>query len=125
MDSKPKLLIVDDEEINRNYLESFLLTGFDVYTCGNVSNFYRLISVLNFDAILMDVWLRDTKDGIQLTRELKMNPRYSHVPIFILTANNTRKTWGDAMQAGATNLFDKTVDRKTLITEIAKHVKTN
>ena len=124
MQLKPKLLIVDDEEINRKYLESFLVTGYEVYTCGSVSNFYRLVSMMNFDVIIMDIYLHDTKDGIQLTRELKMNPRYSRVPVFILTANNTRKTSDDAFQAGATKLFDKMINRKTLVEEINKHFST-
>ena len=125
MKSKPKLLIVDDEEINRNYLESFLVSGFDVYTCGTVGNFYRLTSMMSFDVILMDVWLRDSKDGIELTKELKVNPRYKSVPVFILTANGTRKTWDDARQAGAIQSFDKTVDRKTLLTEITRYISRN
>ncbi len=122
MNSKPKLLIVDDEEINRNYLESFLVHKYDVYTCGNVNNFYRLIAIINFDAIIMDVWLHDSKDGIQLTKELKNNNRYRNTPVFILTANTDKKTLINATEAGATRIFDKTINRKTLVDELEKFV---
>lgn len=118
MNSKPKLLVVDDEEINRSYLESFLGHGYDVYTCGNVNNFYRLVSILNFDVVIMDVWLRDSKDGIQLTRELKKNNRYRNIPVLILTANNDKKTLNDAIDAGAAGILEKTVNRNTLIDEL-------
>jgi CheY-like chemotaxis protein len=111
---KARVLIVDDEEINQLYLESFLCKKYEVYTCGSVNSFYLLIDKMNFDIILMDISLHDSKDGIELTRELRQNPKFKNIPILILTSNNSPKTMEEAIDAGANNFFAKPIDGKIL-----------
>jgi DNA-binding response OmpR family regulator len=115
MDDKKKVLIVDDEELAQEFLRFFLSKKFDVYTVGSVNTFYNIISNITFDLILMDISLRDTKDGIQLTRELKSSERYKNVPIFVLTAFNTTKERNGAAAAGADKFITKPVDTKALV----------
>lgn len=114
METKPKVLIVDDEEINQFYLQSFLSKKYEVYTCGSVNSFYLIISKIDFDIVLMDVSLHDTKDGIELTKELRNNPKYKNIPILILTSNNSPKTLEEAIDAGANNYFNKPMDSRTI-----------
>lgn len=123
MTTKPKVLIVDDDEINRFYLESLLVTRFDVYTCNSVNNFYQITSAMKFDLILMDDWLHDSKDGIELTRELRKNPWYSNIPIFIFTYEGDQKVIKNALAVGATKIFDKSVHRKTIVQELKKYTQ--
>lgn len=115
MDDKKKVLIVDDEELAQEFLRFFLSKKFDVYTVGSVNTFYNIIANIKFDLILMDISLRDSKDGIQLTRELKSNERYKDVPVFILTAFNTTKERNGAAAAGADKFITKPVDTKALV----------
>lgn len=107
MESRPKVLVVDDEELSQDFLRFFLSKKFDVYTCGTVNSFYNIIASVNFDLILMDVSLRDKKDGIQLTKELRMTEKYHEVPVFIITAHNTTKDRSEAVAAGATKFLTK------------------
>ncbi len=118
MDSKPKVLIVDDEELSQEFLRFFLAKKFEVYTCGCVNAFYNLINKMDFDLIVMDISLRDYKDGIQLTRELKNMPRFEQVPVFVLTAHNTTKDRHDSLEAGAYQFLTKPVDVRSLVTRI-------
>ncbi len=115
MDDKKKVLIVDDEELAQEFLRFFLSKKYDVYTVGSVNTFYNIISNVTFDLILMDISLRDTKDGIQLTRELKASERHRNVPIFVLTAFNTTKERNGAAAAGADKFITKPVDTKILV----------
>lgn len=118
MDSKPRVLIVDDEELSQEFLRFFLAKKFEVYTCGSVNAFYNLINKTDFDLIVMDISLRDYKDGIQLTRELKQMPRFVNVPVFVLTAHNTTKDRHDSLEAGAHQFLTKPVDARSLVTRI-------
>jgi two-component system, sensor histidine kinase and response regulator len=115
MINRPKVLVVDDEELSQDFLRFFLSKKFDVYTCGKVTDFYNLVSKIDFDLVLMDVFLRDSKDGIQLTRELKQNEKYRDVPIFVITAHNTTKDRSEAITAGAVKFLTKPVDGKYLL----------
>lgn len=116
MDDKQKVLVVDDEELAQDFLRFFLSKKFDVYTVGSVNTFYNIInSNLKFDIILMDISLRDSKDGIQLTKELKSSPVYKDVPVFVLTAFNTTAERKNAEAAGADKFLTKPVDQKILL----------
>lgn len=120
MDGKPKVLVVDDEELSQDFLRFFLSQRFEVYTVGTVNSFYNIISKIDFHIILMDISLRDSKDGIQLTRELKATEKYRNVPIFIITAYNTTKEMKMANDAGADHFLTKPVDVKILLNSIDK-----
>jgi len=115
MSNRPKVLVVDDEELSQDFLRFFLSKKFDVYTCGKVTDFYNLITKIDFDLVLMDVFLRDSKDGIQLTRELKQTEKYRDVPVFVITAHNTTKDRSEAMSAGAVKFLTKPLDGKFLL----------
>ena len=112
---RPKILVVDDEELSQDFLRFFLYKKFEVYTCGKVTDFYNLLSKVDFDLILMDVFLRDIKDGLQLTKELKQTEKYRDVPIFVITAHNTTKDRSEAISAGAVKFLTKPLDGKFLL----------
>lgn len=118
MDGRQKVLIVDDEELAQDFLRFFLSKKFDVYTVGSVNTFYNIINKVDFDIILMDISLRDSKDGIQLTKELRASPKHKNIPIFVLTAFNTTKERNNAEAAGANKFLTKPVDSKLLVSMI-------
>jgi DNA-binding response OmpR family regulator len=118
MSTKPRVLVVDDEELSQEFLKFFLTKKFDVYTCGCVDVFYNLINKINFDLILMDISLKDYKSGIELTRELKQSSNFSQIPVFILTAHNTTKEQYECMLAGADQFIAKPIDAKELMSRI-------
>lgn len=120
MDGKPRVLVVDDEELSQDFLRFFLSQRFEVYTVGTVNAFYNIISKLDFNVILMDISLRDSKDGIQLTKELKASKKFENTSIFIVTAYNTTKEYKMAKDAGADNFLTKPIDMKVLMRAIDK-----
>lgn len=120
MDGKPRVLVVDDEELSQDFLRFFLSQRFEVYTVGTVNAFYNIISKLEFNVILMDISLRDSKDGIQLTKELKASKKHKNTAVFIITAYNTTKEMKMATDAGADNFLTKPIDMKVLIKSIDK-----
>lgn len=115
MEKRYKVLVVDDEELAQDFLKYFLSKKFDVHTCGNVNSFYTIIDKIDFDLILMDISLRDCKDGIDLTRELKSMEKYKDTPVFVLTAFNTTKERNSSFEAGAQEFLAKPVDGKALV----------
>lgn len=115
MEKKNKVLVVDDEELAQDFLKYFLSKKFEVYTCGSVNSFYNIIDNMDFDLILMDISLKDCKDGIDLTRELKKMEKYKDTPVFMLTAFNTTKERNSSFEAGAQQFLAKPVDGKALL----------
>ncbi len=123
MEYRPKILIVDDEELSQEFLRFFLAKKFEVYTCGSVQTFYNLLNHIKFDLIIMDIFLRDSKDGIQLTKEIKEKPEYRDTPIFIVTAQNTTRDRNASKAAGAEMFLTKPLDGKYLLGCISDTLK--
>ena len=115
MEKRYKVLVVDDEELAQEFLKYFLSKKFEVHTCGSVNSFYDIINNVDFDLILMDISLKDSKNGIDLTRELKNKEKYKNTPVFVLTAFNTTKERNRSFEAGAQQFLTKPVDGKALI----------
>ncbi|MDP3443635.1 MAG: response regulator, partial [Ignavibacteria bacterium] len=69
MDTKKKILIVEDDELAQEFLRYYLSKSYEVHVSKNVVSFYKNIEANIFDAILMDVFLKDVKTGLDLTKE--------------------------------------------------------
>ncbi len=115
MNAKLKVLIVDDDELSRDYLRYFLKNKYEVYTAGGVDSFYNIISNIDFNLIIMDVSLRDLKNGIELTEELRSNFKYNKTPIIVLTSFATTKITKAALDAGADVFVTKPILHNQLI----------
>lgn len=107
--SKPKLLIVEDDIENQKFLHIFLRKKFDLDFCDSAESFYEKLNETKFDIILMDISLRGTKDGLQLTKELREDPKRKNMPIVGLSAHAFQKDKDNAYRAGVDVFITKPV----------------
>lgn len=107
--SKPKLLIVEDDIENQKFLRIFLRKKFDLDFCDSAESFYEKLNETKFDIILMDISLRGTKDGLQLTKELREDPKRKNMPIVGLSAHAFQKDKDNAYRAGVDVFITKPV----------------
>jgi len=83
--SQCKILVVEDERITAEDLKNtlhrlgYLVTGI----ASSAESFYKCIESEIPDLVLMDIYLKGNKDGIQLASEIKQN---HNIPVIYLTA---------------------------------------
>ena len=83
----PTILLVEDNELNRDMLSRRLVRrGYDVITALDGTNGHAIACSRLPDVILMDIGLPDI-DGWQVTRLLKANAQTRGIPIIALTAH--------------------------------------
>jgi CheY-like chemotaxis protein len=108
--SKPKrILVVDDEELNRSLLQGLLASlG---YTPESASDGFQALEKLNagFDLVLMDVMMPGM-DGIEVVRRIRENRELYDIPIIMVTVLYDRDTRLRAVQAGANDFIAKPID---------------
>ena len=121
----PVLLIVEDDIENLKFLKILLKNNFQIESCDNAEDFMSILDQKNIDVILMDITIRGSKDGLQLTKEIKNNFKYSHIPIVGLTAHAFQKDKLNAMRAGVDYFFTKPVDGIILRDKLLSFVKEN
>jgi len=121
----PVLLIVEDDIENLKFLKILLKNNFQIESCDNAEDFMSILEQKNIDVILMDITIHGSKDGLQLTREIKNNSKYSHIPVVGLTAHAFQKDKLNAMRAGVDYFFTKPVDGILLRDKLLSFVKEN
>ena len=114
----PKLLLVEDNEVNRAMLIRLLQRhGFEV--CGAHDGATGVAAAAREmpDVILMDVALGEM-DGWEATRRIKANPATSAIPVIALTADAFTGNRDKCLQAGCADFDTKPVDMPRLLGKI-------
>jgi len=118
LDTKPKVLIVEDELESQKYFELILKKKFRVDFCDTKRSMYDLLSKKNYDAIVMDISLKDGVNGLDLIKELKRSTSNINIPIICLSAHTFSEDRLKAEEAGADIYLTKPVNSKILIAAI-------
>ncbi len=124
-EQKYKLLVVEDDEDSQRFLTIFLKREFIISMSNSADTFYEKLENDDFAVILMDVSLRGEKDGLQLTREVKNNDKYKHIPIVALTAHAYQRDRTEALKAGVNNFLTKPVKNELLLDTLKQAIADN
>ena len=110
-----KILLVEDNELNRDMLSRRLLRkGYDVLTAKDGAEGAAIATSEKPDLILMDMSL-PVLDGWEATRRLKAVPETRSIPVIALTAHAMSDDKQKALQAGCDDYDTKPIDLPRLL----------
>lgn len=110
-----KLLIVEDNEMNRDMLSRRLKRkGYEIEVAVDGQQGVEMATALLPDLVLMDMSL-PIKDGWTATRELRANAATASLKIIALTAHAMDGDRQKAMSAGCDDYDTKPIDLKRLL----------
>jgi len=116
----PKILLVEDNEMNRDMLSRRLTKkGYVVVIAEDGAQGVALARSERPNLILMDMSL-PVMHGWDATRALKADPETSSIPIVALTAHAMSGDREKALEAGCNDFDTKPVDLPRLLEKIAK-----
>jgi len=119
-----KILIVEDNEMNREMLSRRLIrSGFEVIMADNGQLGVDMAAVESPDLILMDMSL-PIMDGWAATKTLKSNPSTASIPVIALTAHAMTSDRDEALQAGCDDYDTKPINLKRLLGKIGQYLST-
>jgi DNA-binding response OmpR family regulator len=120
---RSKILIVDDEPFNVDYLEQALADlGYETISATNGREALDKVAAEAPDLILLDVML-PVMDGFTVCRLLKAQEETRLIPIVIMTALDAKADRITGIQAGADDFLTKPVDEAELVARIATALK--
>jgi len=111
---KPKrILIVDDEEMNRDLLEGLVeMFGHDSDTARDGQEALAKLSP-EIDLVLLDAMMPGM-DGFEVARRIRAHPELGQMPIIMATALTGKEDRLRAVEAGANDFVTKPIDRTEL-----------
>jgi two-component system response regulator RpfG len=108
------VLVIDDQSTSRAILEQ-VVRGIDSNI--ETESFESPIEAVRWatarvaDLVLVDYEMPDM-DGIEFVRRLRMLPEYTHVPVVMVTVNDTRRIRYSALDVGVTDFLNKPIDAR-------------
>lgn len=110
MNKKPQILIVDDEPYARQTIEMLLLKeSYELFFAEDAHEALAQLDDEIPDVILSDVMMPNM-DGFELCQRIKRNPKWSHVPIILVTALDSKQDLARGLEAGADDFLHKPIN---------------
>jgi PAS domain S-box-containing protein len=118
-----KVLIVDDDRINRAVLRKLLGSlGFELLEAVDGQDCLNKAVDFQPHVILMDLVMPDL-DGLEVTRRLRQLPQLNDTVILALSASVFEATKQESFAAGCQDFLPKPVQAKQLLDLLAMHLK--
>ena len=114
----PRVLIVDDERLNRQLIEVMLAgEGYDVVLVNGGRDALASVASYRPDIILLDVMMPGM-NGYEVATILKSDAATNQIPIIMLTALDDRNSRMHGLGAGAEEFLTKPINRYELCLRI-------
>jgi CheY-like chemotaxis protein len=110
-----KILVVDDEEVIRKFLRIQLAKlGYEVEEAADGEQALEKLGEDDFDLLICDI-LMPNKNGWEVLREVKLNPRMKDIPVIVLTAKNEDSDMFKGYDLGASYYMTKPFTKAQLL----------
>jgi serine phosphatase RsbU (regulator of sigma subunit) len=105
--TRPKILIVDDEPFNVDYLEQELADlDYDTFSAVNGSDALDKVRSVSPDLILLDIMM-PVMDGFEVLSQLKAMPATREIPVIVISAASDLESVVRGIKLGAEDYLPK------------------
>lgn len=118
--SNGHIVIVEDDEENRNYLRKALEERYrNVAAFGSADEAYKAVIAMQQapDLIISDI-VMEGMDGITFTIKIKQNGSTNHIPVILMTGQSEPETMKRAIESGADQVIVKPFSSELLLATV-------
>lgn len=122
-DSRAKVLVVDDERINREILARMLVrNGFDVLTADSGEAALERLEEQLPDLVLLDVIMSGI-NGFDVLKVIRNRHKDSELPVIMVTAESERENVVRAFKEGANDYLTKPLDPQITLARVSLQLR--
>ena len=121
MTPRKTILVIEDQELNRDLLAQILEDTYAVVVAVDGVDGVAKADELRPDLILMDFGM-PVMDGWEATRTIKAQPALRHIPIIAITSHAMVGDEERARQAGCDDYMAKPIDEDELLAKIRQFI---
>jgi two-component system, cell cycle response regulator DivK len=121
MSSRKTILVIEDQELNRDLLAQILEETYAVVVAVDGADGVAKATELRPDLILMDFGM-PVMDGWEATRNIKAAPALRHIPIIAVTSHAMVGDEDKARDAGCDDYMAKPIDEDELLAKIRQFI---
>lgn len=121
--TKPKILIVDDEPFNVDYIEQELEDSeYETLSAVNGQEALNKVQSESPDLVLLDIMM-PVMDGFEVLSRLKANPETREIPVIVISASNDLKSVVRGIKLGAEDYLPKPFEPVLLSARISSSLE--
>ncbi len=117
--TRKSVLVVEDDAETREYLRKLLRDRYNVTACGNGKEAWPIVTTTLPDAVVTDLVMPEM-NGRELCAKIRQNPSTNHIPVIILTGQDSEQEQQDASDSGADKFLSKPISVSLLLSSIAQ-----
>ena len=119
-DTKPHILVVDDEPDIRNILQDILEDeGYSVSTAENASEARIRFKENQPNLVLLDIWM-PKEDGISVLKDWVETSQLGHTPVVMISGHGTVENAVEAVKLGAYDFLEKPLSTGKLLLSVER-----
>lgn len=113
-----KILIVEDDISQAELLKNFIsMWGYKIHVISDGGEALNAVYEFQPDLILLDIYLPN-KPGLEILKEIRKNPEFELIPIFVMSADSSEEVKIVSMSNGASEFIVKPIKMADLIMKI-------
>lgn len=120
MDLKHRILVVEDEHINRELLKIFLEKTYSLTFAADIDTAEKHVDEAAFDLIITDIRLGNRLDGIALLQHVRDGKLNTTTPVIAYTASDTSINQKSFEEEGFNDYIAKPVLQNEMLEKIAE-----
>lgn len=117
-----KVLIADDDAINRQVLADLLKPEYTVLLAKNGEQTLERTQRHAPDLVLLDVMMPDM-DGYEVLRRLRADPQTAHTTVIFISGMNRPEDEANGLNAGAADYIAKPFNATVVMARVAMHLQ--
>lgn len=122
MENNPKILVVDDEDINLQLMEAILLPfGYEIMLAKEGTEALDLVADDPPDLILLDIMMPGM-DGYEVCRRLKASDVTKRIPVIFVTSKSEIRDETMGFKVGAADYIAKPVSSPIVQERVKTHL---
>ncbi len=117
-DTTITLLIVEDNDDMRDFLNSRLTHHYNTLKACNGKQALEVLQDHNVDLVITDIMMPEM-NGVELLRNMRDDVTFSHIPVIMLTALDSNESKITSLDQGADAYIEKPFSMEYLLTQIS------
>jgi signal transduction histidine kinase len=122
MESRQRILVVDDEPINITILGAILESDYDIRAATGGEDALDSVALDQPDLVLLDI-LMPGMDGYEVCRRLKSDPATADIPVIFVTCMDEVDDEKKGLDLGAVDYIVKPVSPPVVAARVATHLR--
>ncbi len=119
---RARILLVEDDPLSIDLIGAFLAGVHDLRVAMDADTAWEILHDTDIDLVLLDISIRGSRNGLDLTREIRGKEHFASLPVIALTAHAFTNDRENCLKAGCDDYLAKPVGRNRLLDMIASHL---